>query len=846
MKKLLQKIKISMFLWIMLFYVAFSFAQSAGFNTTFVVLSLNGGSNTYYDLQAATGNADFNGANLGTFCQGSSGIIFKGAEHNNYKCNGCDITSTQISYSVYLTSGPQAAFSNRNIGFTSDFANGCSGRDQKWSDISYNDNIILDNNLAPGNYTLEVYSSQNTSCAGVQFASNGGANYKATFTVTPLPSLGTITATPACENGTSFVTMTGLLPSTSGTFYYTNSMTGSVQYPVSATSSASGTFTFNTPPLPLIANGAIITIVSGTVASTGCSVGFTGKTVPVVVNPNVTYYSDFDGDGFGSSSNTKLSCTGTPLGFVTNNLDSNDNLLTYVDADSDGFGSTIFAPSGVTNSLDTNDNLLTYIDADSDGFGSTTLAPSGVTNNSDCNDNEVRYLDADNDGFGSIDLTKVACGGSLFSTDCNDTNAGINPAAIDVCYDAIDNDCNGVIDNVGLPGGCIPVVSSLPSGTCGTTLAGWYSTVTANWTNQAQGYRFKITRVDMNTNVPLAPSIIIDRSVNNISLANVPGTAYNSKYMFEIAVKYNNVWQPFFGAPCYLNTPNPVSTIGAQCGSTLTTMNQFINATYVPNVTAYRFRVTRVIAGIPTGAFQETTQGLNRFNMAQLSGILFASTYRVEVSLRNTDGTFLPYNTPCDINTPAYPTTQVRAVQCNNYQVVSKSEFIIADAVTGATTYRFRVYNGVNYDTFFDNTLNRFTLNNFPGLLPNGAIYSVQVAVKLPNEPNFGPYGVLCNIKTPMQARAIAPDVQLEVATVFEALAYPNPFAENFKLEVKTNSEQDIQVRVYDMIGKLVEDKMINASDIQNFELGNHYPSGVYNVIVSQESNTKTLRVIKR
>jgi hypothetical protein len=48
------------------------------------------------------------------------------------------------------------------------------------------------------------------------------------------------------------------------------------------------------------------------------------------------------------------------------------------------------------------------------------------------------------------------------------------------------------------------------------------------------------------------------------------------------------------------------------------------------------------------------------------------------------------------------------------------------------------------------------------------------------------------------------------------------------------------------MIGKLVEDKMINSSDIQNFELGNQYPSGVYNVIVSQESNTKTLRVIRR
>ena len=77
-------------------------------------------------------------------------------------------------------------------------------------------------------------------------------------------------------------------------------------------------------------------------------------------------------------------------------------------------------------------------------------------------------------------------------------------------------------------------------------------------------------------------------------------------------------------------------------------------------------------------------------------------------------------------------------------------------------------------------------------------------------------------------------------------MAYPNPFAENFKLAVKTNSEANIQIRVYDMIGKLLEDKMINVSDIQNFELGNQYPSGVYNVIVTQELNSKTIRVVKR
>uniref|UniRef100_UPI0026019EC3 T9SS type A sorting domain-containing protein n=1 Tax=Flavobacterium sp. TaxID=239 RepID=UPI0026019EC3 len=74
----------------------------------------------------------------------------------------------------------------------------------------------------------------------------------------------------------------------------------------------------------------------------------------------------------------------------------------------------------------------------------------------------------------------------------------------------------------------------------------------------------------------------------------------------------------------------------------------------------------------------------------------------------------------------------------------------------------------------------------------------------------------------------------------------PNPFAENFKLDVNTSSEEVIKVSVYDMIGKQVEQRQINVSDVASFEVGSGYPSGVYNVIVTQGENIQTLRVIKR
>ncbi|MFY8182527.1 MAG: carbohydrate binding domain-containing protein [Flavobacterium sp.] len=668
----------------------------------------------------------------------------------------------------------------------------------------YVDNVYFWNN--PGINTDATLSDLQVDFTPVDGFSSSQFSYTYTvpFGTTTIPQI--TSATPNAGTSSAVITQATALPGSATVVVSSQDPGVQLTYTVN----------FSFPPPPSQPVGFVAMNPTTTTAFLACGPNnvdgnivyrlFYSPTATAPANPTTASEYTFGttaGDGSGAS----------PFGFVLTGLTPNTNYTFYLYQYN--IATNQFSAPGTASLTTLCLPVNWYIDADGDGYGADSTVVTSCT---------------------SPGATYVLLGG-----DCNDANAAINPGAVDVCYDGIDNDCNGIIDN-----NCTPIVGSLPAGTCGTTLAGWFSTVTANWTNFAQGYRFRITKVDMNTNAPIAAPVIIDRPVNNISLANVPGTTYNSRYMFEIAVRYNNVWQPFFGAPCYLNTPNPVSTIGAQCGSTLTAMNQWINAGAVSNVSAYRFRVTRVIAGVPTGASQETTQPSNKFNMTQLSGILFASTYRVEVSLRNTDGTFLPYGTPCDINTPAYPTTQVRTVQCNNYQVTSNSELIIADGVNGVTMYRFRVYNGVDYDTFYDNQFNRFTLNNFPGLIPNGAIYSVQVAVKLPNEPSFGPYSKACTIKTPMQARAIASDVQLEVVNVFEALAYPNPFAENFKLDVKTNSEANIQVRVYDMIGKLVEDKMINASDIQNFELGNQYPSGVYNVIVSQESNTKTLRVIRR
>jgi hypothetical protein len=161
-----------------------SWGQSAGFNNTFAVLSLNNGANTYYDLNASTANQDFNNATLGNFNPAFNTLVLNGAEHNVWKCGGCDLTSTRLYYRIYLTSNIGGAFSSINLPWASGFNNGCGGQDQVWSITNSNVNLL--SGLSAGTYYLELYSDASITCSGgTAYASNGGANYKATFTVTP-------------------------------------------------------------------------------------------------------------------------------------------------------------------------------------------------------------------------------------------------------------------------------------------------------------------------------------------------------------------------------------------------------------------------------------------------------------------------------------------------------------------------------------------------------------------------------------------------------------------------------------------------------------------------------------
>jgi hypothetical protein len=80
----------------------------------------------------------------------------------------------------------------------------------------------------------------------------------------------------------------------------------------------------------------------------------------------------------------------------------------------------------------------------------------------------------------------------------------------------------------------------------------------------------------------------------------------------------------------------------------------------------------------------------------------------------------------------------------------------------------------------------------------------------------------------------------------FAVVSYPNPFTNNFNLDVTSSSSEKVSVVVYDMIGRMLEKHLENVSEINSLAIGNNYPTGVYNVIVTQGLEVKTVRVIKK
>ena len=79
-----------------------------------------------------------------------------------------------------------------------------------------------------------------------------------------------------------------------------------------------------------------------------------------------------------------------------------------------------------------------------------------------------------------------------------------------------------------------------------------------------------------------------------------------------------------------------------------------------------------------------------------------------------------------------------------------------------------------------------------------------------------------------------------------EVTSYPNPFSTSFRMNVISQSEEPIAVQIIDMVGRIIENHVINSFELSEKEIGEAYPVGVYNIVLTQGIETTTVRMVKQ
>jgi hypothetical protein len=400
-------------------------------------------------------------------------------------------------------------------------------------------------------------------------------------------------------------------------------------------------------------------------------------------------------------------------------------------------------------------------------------------------------------------------------------------------------------DNTGTPTNSTKIQSSQ----CGVTLAALSTVILPVTVPLAQGYKYKVTNIATNE-----VNFYTRSKTSTFALSQKADTGsgsvaikYSSTYSVAVAVKINGVFSDY-GDACLVSTPLlPTTKIqDALCGTTLANLNSYLYLKAgVAGQKGYRFKVTQ---GSEERIYDRAYGSYIPFQLKQLvGGSAYATTYEIAVSVFY-NGAWQPYGASCTVTTPAALQSKLATSQCGITLNKTNTNVLTANSVGVAQAYRFEVSKGTSTYTVetASGSLRTFKITEVAGLtLESGATYGIRVSIKANGV--WQPYGTSCNVTTygsPAIVKMADPLAKLE--TVFTAMAYPNPFSSAFQLKLDASSKASVDIKVYDMLGRLIENRQWNAAEASEQEMGNNYPSGVYNIILNQGENVKTLRVIKK
>jgi hypothetical protein len=581
-----------------------------------------------------------------------------------------------------------------------------------------------------------------------------------------------------------------------------------------------------------------------------------------------TWYADVDADGYGNSASTLSYCT-QPYGYVANSTDCNDAVAAINPAATE-----------ICNSIDDNcsgaaDELLTFVNY---------------------------YTDADGDGYG-VGTATNACsnpgaGYASSNGDCNDAVAAIHPNATELCTNAIDDDCDTVINEgcgnetaAGESAGTATSISASFFPTCNNqshNLSGFGPSISAQsacLTGEDKWHSFVATSE--------AVSIVVGSTENDIlvelqsstsdllatenAVAGLGGEVLNfsgltAGQVYKIGVRnYNSA----LGIGSYTICVKMLKRGGCDSGTSATwssTLNlcKLFKATWAGSGVQYRFTFVGT-SGIALGITYVKTQSSNLLTLSTVVPTLpMGCTYNVSVttiySLTNAAGGVelieVPALAPCLITMEQEAATALRTSdRCTAGPRFRGAIVASLPWVCGVTNWKWEFTELDAGGNIIGNPIVYFrgAASNYCNLslvvaLQYGKTYAVRTApVFSYGTGAYGPVQNMCIIGSAGMvlegASEMAQNSTRDILVTNEAnmSLYPNPtHGTDVNINLSGVTSENVQIRVVDAMGRQVWSNRYSVDGILNTNITFEQPlaNGLYFVEAIYNGELQTQRMM--
>jgi len=508
------------------------------------------------------------------------------------------------------------------------------------------------------------------------------------------------------------------------------------------------------------------------------------------------------------------------------------------------------------------------------------------------------YVDADGDNYGVAGASVVSCsqpaGYAANTTDCNDSNANVNPGEIELCGNATDDNCNGLSEE-----GCTnpgenpsnatsmstsiwPNCNAVNGTLVNATVSGAAQTVCL--TGEDKWHQFVATSegISIVVNSSAADILIELQTAAGVlvaqenAVAGLGGEILNhygltAGQVYKVGVRnYNSA----LGTGTYSICAKMLKRGGCDYGPGPYSLCQYFKATWAGAAgTSYTFTYTG-ITGPAAGNVYTRTQNsdicilssvLPTLPYGSTYSVLITNTYTINNGAGVAETISVPGLAPCSMSTVSQPVTALRTSdRCTAGPRFRGSVVASLPWVCGATNWRweFTELDAQGNPVGLPITVNRGAASNYINLgtvlqLQYGKTYSVRTAPILSYTGTNYQWGTPFCMSIVGSAGMIADGsqannqtVRVETANEVNMSLYPNPtHGTDVNINLSGVDSENVQIRIVDAMGRQVWNNRYSVSGVLNTNITFERPlaNGLYMVeaIFNGEVHTQRMMVQK-